>query len=411
MKSAKPVRGTRDILPDEMKLRHELEEKILNVFKKAGFNQIETPAIENLDLLMGSDGGENLKMLFTITKRGNKLQPKDGSTVSDLCDSGLRFDLTLPLSRYYSNNKEKLETPFKSIQIGEVYRAERPQKGRYRSFKQCDIDIIGDHTIGAEMDLIHTVSEALIEAGLKDFIIHISDRKLLNAFILKEGFTEEQIPSISIVLDKLDKVGKDGVIKELIDKGFDPEKVNSLVNNAEGITLEKIKELTGETEACNNLERIINAINKSSKGQYKIVFDFSLVRGMGYYTGPIFEVEWGDVGYSVAGGGRYDNMIGKTSKESAPAVGFSIGFERLVDILMNIIKLEDQKPKRVLLLCDPNKDEMEKVIEQADVFKAEGYEVNITNKKKNLGKQIKKAKEDGYSDLFIYGRDTELKPL
>lgn len=411
MSSANPVRGTRDILPDEMKLRNELESKILKVFKEAGYNAIETPALENLDLLMGSDGGENLKMLFTITKRGKKFKPTSDSKPSDLCDTGLRFDLTLPLTRYYSNNKEKLEDPFKSIQIGEVYRAERPQKGRFRSFKQCDIDIIGDHTIGAEIDLIHTVAKALLETGLDDFTILINDRKLLNAFIVKEGFEEKDIPSISIVLDKLDKVGKNGVIDELISKGFDKDKVQKLVDDASNISLEKIEEITGEVDVCNNLKRIIDAISATSNGKYKIVFDFSLVRGMGYYTGPVFEIKWGDVDYSVAGGGRYDNMVSKTSKKSVPAVGFSIGFERLIDILMNVVELESQKEKKVLLLCDPNKDEMSDVIKQADIFRAEGYGVNITVKKKNLGKQINKAKENGYSYLYIFGRDNELKEI
>ncbi len=411
MNSSNPVRGTRDISPEEMKLRKELEDKILSAFKSAGYNHIETPAIENLDLLMDSEGGENLRMLFTIAKRGKKFKPTENSTVSDLCDTGLRYDLTLPLSRYYSNNKESLENPFKSIQIGNVYRAERPQKGRFRSFKQCDIDIIGDHTIGAEIDLIHTISKALLEVGLDNFVIHLSDRKLLNAYIESFGFDKDQVGTIAISLDKLDKIGKDKVIDELVSKGLNKEKITELVNKAQDISLEEVKKLTGLDETCSNLERIIKAVNETSDGKYKIEFDFSLVRGMGYYTGPIFEIKWGEDAKSIAGGGRYDDMIGKTSKTSEPAVGFSIGFERLVDILMNVVELESEPVKKVLLLCDANKDNMADVISVADKFRAEGYVVSMANKKKNLGKQINKAKDKGYSYLYVYGRDSELKEL
>ena len=191
MISSNPVRGARDILPREMLIRDQLEQQILAIYRSHGFSRIETPALENIELLLGSDGGENLKMLFTVLKRGDKLKVHEESTVSDLCDMGLRFDLTLPLSRFYSNNAGELETPFKAIQIGNVFRAERPQKGRYRSFKQCDIDIIGDPTVSAEMELINTTSKALMAIGFEGFTIKVNDRKLLNAFIAKAGFKEE----------------------------------------------------------------------------------------------------------------------------------------------------------------------------------------------------------------------------
>ncbi len=403
MKSS-PVRGTRDILPKDMALRDAIEEKIKDVYKRAGYQRIATPEIEDLDLLLSSDGGENLKMLFTIAKRGEKLDLKNAQGVRDICDSGLRFDLTLPLSRFFSNNKEKLESPFKSIQIGNVFRAERPQKGRYRLFKQCDIDIIGDHTIAAEIDLIHTTAQALLDVGIKDFVIKISDRRLLNAFILSCGFSEDQIGSVAISLDKLDKIGPEGVKEELVKKGFDIEKINKLISESKDMSLDRLETLTGLTDVVDGLKRIISAVRATSGDKYDIVFDFSLVRGMGYYTGPVFEISAGS-GASIAGGGRYDEMIGKTSKQSVPAVGFSIGFERLVDLLTDIVEgLEDQK--KILLLCDPNKDEMSGVIAQADKLRAEGYTVNMVPKKKNLGKQINKAREDGYKYLFIYGRDT-----
>ncbi len=258
MMSSKPVRGSRDILPEEMLIRDQLEQKILEIYRAHGFSRIETPALENIDLLLGSDGGENLKMLFTILKRGDKLKITPDSQVGDLCDMGLRYDLTLPLSRFYSNNSEALDLPFKAIQIGNVFRAERPQKGRFRSFKQCDIDIIGDPTVSAEIELISTTSKAAIQIGnvfraerpqkgrfrsfkqcdidiigdptvsaeielisttskallamgFEGFTIKVNDRKLLSAFITKAGFAPEDVGSVCISLDKADKIGPEGM--------------------------------------------------------------------------------------------------------------------------------------------------------------------------------------------------------
>lgn len=409
IKSAKPVRGTRDILPEEMRLRHSVEQDILKTFEQAGFEQIETPALESLDLLMGSDGGDNLKMLFTITKRGDKFRPAEGSTVEDLCDTGLRFDLTLPLTRYYSNNKDRLDLPFKSIQIGNVFRAERPQKGRFRSFKQCDIDIIGDDSIGAEIDLIHTTAQALLNVGFMDFTIKINDRRLLNALIEKSGFKAEDVPSVAVTLDKLDKIGKDGVIAELIEKGYDESTVRAFTDTVSGLTLEDVRELTGLHTEADNLKKIIDTIAAGAGLDYNIVFDFSLIRGMGYYTGPVFEVRWGDVGYSIAGGGRYDNMIGKTSKESVPAVGFSIGFERIVDILSNLIGAQPDTPGRVLLLCRPDRDDMAAVLKKADELRGAGFSVAITPARKKVGRQIQRAEEKGCDGVLVFGRDEAVR--
>ena len=333
MISSNPVRGARDILPREMLIRDQLEQQILAIYRSHGFSRIETPALENIELLLGSDGGENLKMLFTVLKRGDKLKVHEESTVSDLCDMGLRFDLTLPLSRFYSNNAGELETPFKAIQIGNVFRAERPQKGRYRSFKQCDIDIIGDPTVSAEMELINTTSKALMAIGFEGFTIKVNDRKLLNAFIAKAGFKEEDAGSVCISLDKADKIGADGVKKELIEKGYDEAMVGAFVDEAATITLDNIGDKVDEPEAVADLKKVIETSAALSGGRYQVVFDFTLIRGMGYYTGQIFEVSYGPYGFSIAGGGRYDNMIGKYSKNSVPAVGFSIGFERIVNIL------------------------------------------------------------------------------
>ncbi|MEG2209195.1 MAG: histidine--tRNA ligase [Eubacterium sp.] len=409
MISSNPVRGARDIMPREMLIRDQLEQQILAIYRSHGFSRIETPALENIHLLLGSDGGENLKMLFTVLKRGDKLKVNEESTVADLCDMGLRFDLTLPLSRFYSNNAETLETPFKAIQIGNVFRAERPQKGRYRSFKQCDIDIIGDPTVSAEMELINTTSKALMTIGFKGFTVKVNDRKLLNAFIKQSGFKEADAGSICISLDKLDKIGADGVKKELIDKGYDEALVNAFVDKAGIMTLDTIEEAVNEPEAVEDLKRVIETSKELADGKYDVIFDFTLIRGMGYYTGQIFEVSYGPYGFSIAGGGRYDNMIGKYSKNSVPAVGFSIGFERIVNILLEEQADKKEENKRIILFYDPAEQKMADVINEADVLRTEGMMVNLVAMKKKFGKQINYYSDKEYGGFIVYGRDEALK--
>ena len=409
MISSNPVRGARDILPEEMLIRDTLEQKILSIYRQHGFSRIETPALENIDLLLGSEGGENLKMLFTILKRGDKLKVHEESTTKDLCDMGLRFDLTLPLSRFYSNNAQTLELPFKAIQIGNVFRAERPQKGRFRSFKQCDIDIIGDPTVAAEMELINTTSKALLAIGFENFTIKVNDRKLLNAFIKKAGFAEEHIGSICISLDKADKIGVDGVKKELIEKGYDEAMVDAFVNEVSDITLDNIGDKVDEPEAVADLKRVIETSTELSEGRYRVVFDFSLIRGMGYYTGQIFEVSYGPYGFSIAGGGRYDNMIGKYSKNSVPAVGFSIGFERIVTILMEEQAEKQHAAERIVLFYDAVQHDMAEVIRFADTLREQGKTVSLTAMKKKFGKQIGYYADKNYDGFMVFGRDEAIR--
>lgn len=408
MMHSNPVRGARDILPEEMRVRDALEQKILTIYRAHGFSRIETPALENIDLLLGSDGGENLKMLFTILKRGEKLKIHEDSTVNDLCDMGLRYDLTLPLSRFYANNANTLETPFKAIQIGNVFRAERPQKGRFRSFKQCDIDIIGDATIAAEMELINTTSKALLAIGFEDFTIKVNDRKLLTAFIKKSGFKEEDAGSVCISLDKADKIGADGVKKELTAKGYDEAMVSKFVDAVSAITLDNIGEMVDEPEAVADLKTVIETSTALSEGKYNVVFDFTLIRGMGYYTGQIFEVSYGPYGFSIAGGGRYDNMIGKYAKNSVPAVGFSIGFERIVTILMEEERGLQDDGKRMVLFYNSDED-FKEVIRYADTLRDTGMTVNLVASKKKLGKQINYYADKGYDGFMVYGRDDAMK--
>ena len=406
--SAKPVRGTRDILPDEMAVRERLERTISDIYAAHGFTRVETPALENIDLLLGSEGGENLKMLFTVLKRGSKFKPTAESGVTDLCDIGLRYDLTLPLSRFYAGHAETLDMPFKALQIGNVFRAERPQKGRFRSFKQCDIDIIGEPSVAAEIELIHTTSAALLAIGFHDFTIHINDRRLLSDFIIASGFTAEDIGAVCIALDKADKIGTEGVKAELIGRGYDEEKVNHLVDGVNSVTLESLDSLS-ESEAAMDLINVINTSKTLAKGRYDIKFDFHLIRGMGYYTGQVFEITLDGVGYSVAGGGRYDNMIGKYAKTSVPAVGFSIGFERIVGLIMDGLVSAGENPVKKAALFYETDADMAEVIAVSEKIIADGYQVNLIKAKKKIGKQINQCEKNGYAGFMLFGRDEQVK--
>ncbi len=407
---ANPIRGTRDILPQEMELRDQLQEKILTIYRSHGFERIETPILENLDLLMNSDGGENLKMLFTILKRGEKLDVHENSTVKDLCDTGLRYDLTLPLSRFFANNKNSLQLPFKAIQIDNVFRAERPQKGRFRSFKQCDIDIIGEETQVAEIELIHTTAKALGEIGFKDFVVRINDRRILSSIIVSAGFKPEEVSSISIVLDKLDKIGQEGVEKELVEKGYIEKGVKDIIHSFTTLNEDNLNRVVGDETVKNSLLDVIKTARELSNGQYKILFDPTLVRGMGYYTGQIFEITYGPYGFSIAGGGRYDNMIGNISKESIPAVGFSIGFERIITILLEEQHISREINKKVAFLYQSDENFVE-VMKKADELRKQGYRVTTLVAKKKMNKQINGLKDLGYSYLFVYGKDEELRKI
>ncbi|WKY48426.1 histidine--tRNA ligase [Eubacteriaceae bacterium ES3] len=410
MINSNPVRGTRDILPQEMVLRDQLEATILKRYRSHGFNRIETPVMENLDLLLGSDGGENLKMLFSIIKRGEKLNLTPDAAINDLCDLGLRFDLTLPLSRFYANNQANLEMPFKAIQIGNVFRAERPQKGRFRSFKQCDIDIIGDSSVNAEIELIDTTAKALMDIGFSDFTVKINHRKLLSQVIKKVGFSEEAIGTVCITLDKLDKIGLEGVEKELLEKSYSQEMVSGLLKAVADISTENLTDWVDDLTVIDDLTEVIDTVKIMTKDHYSIEFDFSLIRGMGYYTGLIFEVSYGPYGYSIAGGGRYDNMIGKYCKTSVPAVGFSIGFERIVGILQEEKNQLTQCLKKMIIFYDDSAQvSFEEVISAGEAWRDQGYSVNLVAMKKKFGKQIAAYTDREYEGFIVYGRDDTLK--
>lgn len=409
-KNANPVRGTRDILPEEMALRDQLEGSILKTYTAHGFQRIETPALESLDLLLDSEGGENLKMLFTVLKRGEKLRLDEQAGVLDLCDIGLRYDLTLPLSRFYSNNQQHLTMPFKAIQIGNVYRAERPQKGRFRSFKQCDIDIIGEESWHAEVELIDTTAKALQEIGFQNFSVRINDRRILTGMMLLAGYKEDQMAGVSIILDKMDKIGKEGVLRELSEIEPGGKAAEELLRIAGDLSLETLKGYSLDPHVIEGLTGTMEAMRTLASGTYDVVFDPTLVRGMGYYTGMIFEVAYGPYGFSIAGGGRYDGLIGKFSKQTVPAVGFSIGFERIVTILQEEGRSRVCAEDRLALLFDEG-NSIAQVIEKSDALRKEGYAVSVLKAKKKLGKQIGQLESAGFTHLWIFGRDESVRAI
>ena len=309
----KPVNGMKDILPGEMALREYVTGIIRRIYTAYGFSSIETPAVEHIENLLSKQGGDNEKLIFKILKRGEKLHLDTAETEADVTDSGLRYDLTLPLSRYYANHAGELPAPFKALQMGPVWRADRPQRGRFRQFTQCDIDILGEADCTAEAELILAIADVLSALEFHGFTIRINDRRLLKDTAAEAGFDETDYDSVFITLDKMDKIGRDGVIAELTEK-FSEEKALRYMAAFD------------RSEPGYDLPKIMSLVNALKPEDCHIAFDPTLVRGMSYYTGPIFEISVDEFGSSVGGGGRYDGMIGKFTGQQVPAVGFSIGF-------------------------------------------------------------------------------------
>lgn len=413
-RSLLPSKGMRDFLPEEKALREKMMDIIRNEYTKHGFMEIETPIVEDLDRLVNSDGGDNTKLIFKILKRGEKLQlDKAEQKENDLADLGLRFDLTLPLSRYYCNNMNELPKIFKAMQTGYVYRAERPQKGRFRGFVQCDMDIMGDPSNGAEIELIHAIASTLKRLELNEFTIKINDRRLLIGAIENCGFEEKDFGKVCIVLDKADKIGKDGVAKDLEKEGFalgHIEKLMALMDEIEANGLDGLKSKGICPEAVESLEQIIGTIEPLSNNTYGIQFDFTLIRGMGYYTGTIFEIAYTNLGYSIGGGGRYDKMIGGFIGQDIPAVGFSIGFERIFEIL----KEEGNtffKPRQLALIYSET-DAFVEVMKKADEFRAEYDAVSLFKREKKFGKQLERLSKFGFQYFASFDQGVaEVKEL
>ncbi len=390
-----PVKGTNDYLPAEAALRDRLQSVILETYKNHGFEHIITPAIEDAENLDKSDGGDNLNLIFKIMKRGEKLTSAiESGKLDELSDMGLRYDLTLPLCRYYSANKANLPTPAKLIQIDRVYRAERPQKGRLREFHQCDIDIIGSSSVDCEIELITTTAKALENVGIGSFRIRINDRSLLRGVLSRAGFAPEAFDTVSVTFDKLDKIGRDGVIAELSDKGFDRAVIErfSAFLDACPVSIDSIADYTDSTEAADRIRYIIKSVNEISGGAYDVDFDISLVRGQGYYTGTVFEIESRDFHGAIGGGGRYDNLIGKFTGTPTPAVGFSIGFERIFGILRDRGAVASIKPRIAVIY---NAGDVTRAISYANTLR-EQYDVAIAERANKLGKQLARLEERGF---------------
>lgn len=399
-----PVKGTADYLPAETAIRDFLQQTIISTYRSCGFERITTPIIEDIENLDKSDGGENLNLIFKILKRGEKLDEALASgDPRELADMGLRYYLTLPLTRYYANNRAKLANPFKVIQTDRVYRAERPQKGRMREFVQCDIDIIGSASWTCEVELIGTTAKALHNIGFDNFNIRINDRRLLKAIIMSAGFGESDCDSVCISLDKLDKIAFEGVKAELIEKGFDAEKVDVLMAaiSKTPFTLDDAQALCGELDCVSNLRKIMDTANSLAEG-YSVVYDMTLVRGQGYYTGTVFEITSPEFRGAIGGGGRYDNLIGKFIGESIPAVGFSIGFERIAAILLE--KKYQIPTSRKKLAVIYNEENFAEGLKLADSLRSE-FDVALYEAPKKLGKLFAKLEESGFYGARVVGQD------
>ena len=407
--SKKPVTGMKDILPEEMKIRNYVQNVIKDTYKAFGFTQIETPCVENISNLTNKQGGENEKLIFKILKRGEKLNLETAQTDMDVVDNGLRYDLTVPLVRYYSNNANNLPSPFKALQMGSVWRADRPQRGRYRQFMQCDIDILGDPSNLAEIELILATTTTLGKLGFKNFQIRINERRILKAMAAYSGFPEESYDSVFIILDKMDKIGLEGVKEELIKYEFSEESVNKYVSLFKEIEqqanpIDYLAEKLGdymEDDVKQWMNEIIESVKATKSSDFEIVFDPTLVRGMSYYTGTIFEIAIPEFGGSCGGGGRYDKMVGKFIGHDVPACGFSIGFERIVLLLMEQgFKIPEEYNKVAYLIEKGVKeDALCDVIAQAQEEKKNGTQVLVTRMNKNKKFQKEQLKEQGYEEF------------
>lgn len=416
-----PVKGMNDFLPADMRLREHVLDLIRKTYATYGFTQIETPAIEHIENLTGKQGGENEKLIFKIMKRGRELEK--GMETGELADSGLRYDLTVPLSRYYANNKNELPTPLKALQMGNVWRADKPQKGRFRQFTQCDIDIIGDGSIMAEIELIAATSKMLTrifsEVGISEFTVHFNDRRILKAMAAYAGFAPEQYDDVFILLDKMDKIGLEGVKESLLAKEYAPEAVEKYISLFQQITpglkcgefCEKTCAAYLEEKVPGNMDTIMNSVSCMVDPSVHLVFDPTLVRGMSYYTGTIFEISIDGYNFSIAGGGRYDEMIGRFLNQPVPACGFSIGFERIVTILKDLgWKEEEGGKKRIAFLVDERSgsEKLLEVFKKATRLREEGSIVTVQPLKKNAKFQIETLEKNGYTEIKKVYQDTEL---
>ena len=407
--SKKPTTGMKDILPAEMKIRDYVISVIKDTYGKFGFTSIETPCVENIANLSNKQGGENEKLIFKILKRGEKLNLETAETESDLVDGGLRYDLTVPLVRFYSNNAANLPSPFKALQMGNVWRADRPQRGRYRQFMQCDIDILGEASNLAEIELILATTTTISRLGFNNFQIRINDRRILKAMAAYAGFAEENFDSVFITLDKMDKIGIEGVKEELVADGYDEAVCDKYLtlftevekaDNGPAYLAETLKEYLDE-EVMTSFMEIIDSVKATKADTFELVFDPTLVRGMSYYTGTIFEIAMPEFGGSCGGGGRYDKMVGKFTGNDVPACGFSIGFERIVLLLMEKGFTVPEEPEKMVFLIEKgvSGEALCNVIAEAQAARKEGWQVLVARMNKNKKFQKEQLMAEGYTEF------------
>lgn len=413
--SKKPTTGMKDILPEEMQIRDYVISVIKDTYGKFGFTSIETPCVENIANLSSKQGGDNEKLIFKILKRGEKLNVEAAATEAEVVDSGLRYDLTVPLVRFYSNNAAQLPSPFKALQMGNVWRADRPQRGRYRQFMQCDIDILGEPSNLAEIELILATTTTLTKLGFQNFQIRINDRRILKAMAAYAGFAESAYDSVFITLDKMDKIGLDGVKEELLANGYGEEQCDKYLelfaaigNEGDGVAYLKDKLADYlDAEVMASFQEIIESVRATKADSFELVFDPTLVRGMSYYTGTIFEIAMPEFGGSCGGGGRYDKMVGKFTGNDVPACGFSIGFERIVLLLMESGFKVPTRPKQVAYLIEKgvNGKELCDIIAKAQDARKEGTQVLVARMNKNKKFQKEQLNKEGYEEFVEFYKD------
>ncbi|MGM0557956.1 MAG: histidine--tRNA ligase [Myxococcota bacterium] len=414
--STKPASGMRDFLPKDVARRNQVFDTIRQIYESYGFEPLDTPSMERLTTLMGKYGEEGDKLLFKVMKRGAKLQRalgKENPAEVDVGDMGLRYDLTVPLARVAAEYQNDLPRYFKRYQIAPVWRADRPQKGRYREFYQCDVDVIGSESMTVEAEVTSALTEVLDQLGFDDFRIHVNHRLLLTALMERAGVAEDMRSDALIAIDKLDKIGKDGVVEELTNRGVAESAVDELMplldagtnpmsptSNGQGDwdnteTLENLRDEVGHLEtgqkALEDLEKLLTFADAGRAGP-RLFLDPYLARGLSYYTGPIFEIRSDDFSGSLGGGGRYDDLIGMFTKRSIPACGFSLGVERVL-LLMEERGMFDEAASTVDVLVTIWNDELTpRSVELANELREAGLRVDLYPDTDRYGKQF------GYAD-------------
>ncbi len=413
----KPVNGMKDIMPAEMEIRNYVQSVIRTTYESFGFTPIETPCMESIENLSSKQGGENEKLIFKVLKRGEKLHLDTAQNENDVVDYGMRYDLTVPLVRYYSNNANDLPAPFKSLQMGSVWRADRPQRGRYRQFMQCDIDILGEPSNLAEIELILATTTTIGRIGFKNFEIHINDRRILRAMAVAAGLVtadeadNDKFDSVCISLDKMDKIQAEGVKAELLDNGFGEAEIDKYLGFFDctrgKVAIDALSSLAEAISSAledgvkDGLSEIINAVNAAKTADFTLVFDPTLVRGMGYYTGTIFEIVMPELGAACGGGGRYDKMVGKFTGKDVPACGFSIGFERIVLLLMESGFKIPTAPEKKAYLIEKGypADKLGDIMKEAAAERAEGKQILVVRMNKNKKFQKETLEAQGYTEF------------